>query len=337
MIVISWNTQGLHEPKKLKEVKALVKSVNLAILLIQESKMQVTKVEKYKKQFWLKSYFVANNATGQSGGLITLWDPSKVICSLESIQDAWLAVLVKCNATGSHFGLINIYGPQDLEKKAACWVQISEWLATHAETPYLIGGNFNAIRSLEEKKGGLRKLERSDDLLNNFIDSQQLLEPFCVQGRYTWSNRRPAENNILKKLDRFLHTYHWMENGITTQMDVLTQGGSDHWPISLHIDNTTKRKGSPFRFERMWISHPTFSKQVESWWKEEIGMNGSKMYKFAIKLRNLKDKLKSWNKGSFGDVFEKWGRLELELAQVEANLQMNQTEDLLKQEQVLLQ
>lgn len=85
------------------------------------------------------------------------------------------------------------------------------WLTAHSAIPYVIGGDFNAIRSLDQKKGASHNMDRGDEIFNHFIDSQQLIEPFCIQGNFTWSNGQSNEKQILTKLDQFLHNAHWTE------------------------------------------------------------------------------------------------------------------------------
>jgi hypothetical protein len=40
------------------------------------------------------------------------------------------------------------------------------------------------------------------------------------------------------------------------------------------------------------------------WWKEKTIPHGSKMYQFQQRLKNFKQRLKIWNKQTFGNIFE---------------------------------
>ncbi|RVW98412.1 hypothetical protein CK203_026853 [Vitis vinifera] len=81
---------------------------------------------------------------------------------------------------------------------------------------------------------------------------------------------------------------------------VLPRWTSDHWPIVLET-NPFKWGPTPFRFENMWLQHPSFKENFGRWWREFQG-NGWEGHKFMRKLQFVKAKLKEWNKASFGEL-----------------------------------
>lgn len=139
--------------------------------------MSIEEVSKYKSKFWPRSSHTASNSKGQSGGLITLWDSSMLDCSLDMVTDNWMAVVCKCQDSDFVFGLINVYAPQTLQRKAECWQQISHWLDNQNGLPCSVAGDFYAIRALSEKQGGSCQLEQRHILFNDFIKYNQLIEP----------------------------------------------------------------------------------------------------------------------------------------------------------------
>ncbi|XP_026451823.1 uncharacterized protein LOC113352188 [Papaver somniferum] len=56
----------------------------------------------------------------------------------------------------------------------------------------------------------------------------------------------------------------------------------------------------PFRFQKMWFSHPSFMQVVFNSWNEELV--GNPIFIFMNKLKRLKKILKIWNWEVFGDV-----------------------------------
>lgn len=62
---------------------------------------------------------------------------------------------------------------------------------------------------------------------------------------------------------------------------ILTTIGSDHFPISLTIQEESCRSNCPFKFERMWFQDQNFLGLVEEWWREGQIL-GSKMYYYQI-------------------------------------------------------
>ena len=85
--------------------------------------------------------------------------------------------------------------------------------------------------------------------------------------------------------------------------EVLPRCTSDHWPIVLDT-NPFKWGPTPFRFENMWLQHPSFKECFSSWWREFDG-NGWEGHKFMKKLQFVKAKLKDWNKNTFGLLKER--------------------------------
>lgn len=77
---------------------------------------------------------------------------------------------------------------------------------------------------------------------------------------------------------------------------ILPAIGSDHWPIKLEVDLKQSPKRRPFRFEAFWIKNQRFMPKVEEWWTTSSQSGRRKMQTFQLKLKELKGKIKKWNK-----------------------------------------
>ena len=88
--------------------------------------------------------------------------------------------------------------------------------------------------------------------------------------------------------------------------DILTLPGFDHFPISLNLSCNSKcsdqRFHSSFKFESMWLRHPSFLQNIQHWWNE-AQVEGSKMHQFAMKLKIIKSRIRVWNQTVFKNVF----------------------------------
>ena len=120
------------------------------------------------------------------------------------------------------------------------------------------------ITNLEEKKGGIKALSTKDDAFKSSISSCVLVDIQTSFGFFTWNNRRGGAHQIAKRLDHFLVSDQILTLGGLLDASVLPMAGSDHWPIALswHSQGTSLHK--PFRFERFWLTHPTFMDSVSS-------------------------------------------------------------------------
>ncbi|XP_057859366.2 uncharacterized protein LOC131068203 [Cryptomeria japonica] len=65
-------------------------------------------------------------------------------------------------------------------------------------------GDFNVVTSLEEKSGGLVRLDLASNLLRDNIGFLNLIDVKPTNGVFTWNNRRSGVEAISKRLDRFL-------------------------------------------------------------------------------------------------------------------------------------
>ena len=70
----------------------------------------------------------------------------------------------------------------------------------------------------------------------------------------------------------------------------------------MEADFPTTPKNRPFRFEKLWIEHPTFKENINQWWREEQPEQGTQMFKLYKKLKHIKYKLREWNKEIFGNI-----------------------------------
>ena len=54
----------------------------------------------------------------------------------------------------------------------------------------IIGGDFNLITSLQDKRGGRQLLSEEDKLFKRFIDNNNLVNFNTNNGTHTWNNRK---------------------------------------------------------------------------------------------------------------------------------------------------
>ena len=115
-------------------------------------------------------------------------------------------------------------------------------------------------------------------------------------------------------------TQNWLDH-----QNRLPRPTSDHFPILLE-GGGLRRGPSPFKFENMWLKVEDFKDLLRSWWQGTV-VRGKASFRLAAKLKELKQKIKSWNR----DVF---GRLECN-----KNLALQQVEfwDLVESERNLLE
>ena len=88
--------------------------------------------------------------------------------------------------------------------------------------------------------------------------------------------------------------------------EILTLPGFDHFPIMLNLNCNSNCSDqcfhSSFKFESMWLRHPSFLHNIQQWWNE-VPVEGQKMHQFAMKLKYIKSRIRIWNQTVFKNVF----------------------------------
>ena len=130
------------------------------------------------------------DARGNSGGLAIAWDPE--LLELESFFSSPNSIsgnfrILVTNIKGF---LTNFYVALETDEKLIL-IRYLSWLgAQQRDQNWIIGGDFNMITSLTEKKGGTRRLDRDSQAFSTMISDLKLAELETSNGIYTWNNRR---------------------------------------------------------------------------------------------------------------------------------------------------
>ena len=119
----------------------------------------------------------------------------------------------------------------------------------HGANHWILGGDYNMITNLAEKKGGLRRLDKASEAFNTFIFESKLIDISTVNGLHTWNNKKGGNRQISSRLDRFLMSESIPLQNIDMEAIILPIRGSDHWPVQIHFTNLDKPHNRQLRFE----------------------------------------------------------------------------------------
>jgi exonuclease III len=280
MKIISWNIRGLNGRSKQKLLRDLIIEEAPDVVMLQETKCTSEDINRLLPYYWKQGGVVSIDAAGTTGGLSLLWNTNTVL--LENFCTTRWAITADYRLIGSDKPghLTTVYGPATPRDKQAFLRSLSYLSSLTQYHRWIVGGDFNIIRSLEEKKGGSRRLDRDSGDFNSLIDDLRLIDLEAINGIHTWSNRRTGLHQIACKLDRFLVSEPLMMDGMAIESSILNRTGSDHWPIQLWLDVPATLGKKPFRFEQFWLDHPDFQANIQGWWKEAEIPHRSKMYRF---------------------------------------------------------
>ncbi|XP_075478858.1 uncharacterized protein LOC142519715 [Primulina tabacum] len=123
--------------------------------------------------------------------------------------------------------------------------------------PWLVGGDFNEVCFDTENKGGnLRPLHQTL-AFRDTLDTCSLQDLHGSGDFFTWVNRRPEDELIFERLDRYVGTFEWRILYPTARAQSLEYYHSDHRPILLELGGTATQifpRNSKFRFETHWAT-----------------------------------------------------------------------------------
>jgi exonuclease III len=210
MKVLSYNARGLGGGEKRAEVRKLVQDRQPMVLCLQETKWQVV-TESMINNIWgdAPRDFSFCRSVGASGGLVTVWDTSRIVVWSSMCYGNVLVIKGKVISSDEEFMIFNVYAPCDLAAKREMWGTLKSKVLNNNDVNVCVCGDFNSVRGEDERKGRCTVYRQADaSAFNDFIDSSYLIDlPIC--GRlFTWYK---GDGVSMSRLDRFLLSEKWSE------------------------------------------------------------------------------------------------------------------------------
>ncbi|XP_026399407.1 uncharacterized protein LOC113295270 [Papaver somniferum] len=305
--IVIWNIRGLNDLNRREAVKKKTRDWKPSIVMLQE-----TKIQQYNDLMVLQCW--SNRAVklldfpsqGSSGGILCLWDSSKIHV-LDSLIGPFSVTLLCKNVTnGFEWMLTGVYAPCSsyTEEVNLFWREIEE-VRCFWNYPWVIGGDFNEIRFSHDRSSG-GDVTDGMERFNRFISRHYLIDLLLLRATYTWTNNQ--FQSIRSRIDRFLVTADWEIFYPQVIQQAFVRPCSDHNPIALTCQGM-QHGPSPFRCEYYWFSHPNFLNFVKEMWLS-FSVSGSAGFIFYKKLQLLKAKLREWSTTEYGEIDRRLEELE---------------------------
>ncbi|XP_026458773.1 uncharacterized protein LOC113359335 [Papaver somniferum] len=153
-------------------------------------------------------------------------------------------------------------------------------IISQLQKPWVVLGDFNAIISPEEKFDGKAP---------NRISMMDFIH--CLN-----------ECNLIQapSTDRAVFNSLWLQKYGDWGYKVGLRIVSDHAPLLCGCASIPRPKIVPWKFQKMWIDHPSFLSEVKKVWTENI--IGDPSFIFMQKIKKLKKFLSEWNWSVFGNI-----------------------------------
>ena len=250
MKLLSWNIRGLNGRSKQRMLKMKLQKDPPNVLFLQETKCPSVTAASILAWIWNNYLTMEIDAQGASRGLLINWNP--LLITLDDALASRHSLSVSFHILGYSIRgfLMNVYGPQMEDSKNNLLNHIDWFNILHNESSLIIGGDFNMISNLEEKKGGIKTLFAEDEAFKTMINSCEMVDVQTSSGFFTWNNRRGGVHQIVKRLDHFLVSEPILTLGGILDAIVLPTARFDHWPIVLSWHSQGHSLHKPFRFEK---------------------------------------------------------------------------------------
>ncbi|XP_020266637.1 uncharacterized protein LOC109842140 [Asparagus officinalis] len=294
------NIRGLNKSSKQMVVKQLVCDYKLSFIALLETKIAGDKMQRIATKMIKNWDWISKSQQAVKGRIWILWDSDIVTVQCITSSEQCMTCKIKSKDDKISCLISVVYAFNDMEGMKVLWDDILSFKQS-VNCPWIVGGDFNAIISAEEKLGGA-------------LD---------------------AISRIWSRLDRILVNEDWIQNYNSSQVDFLAPICSDHSPALLIIGDEVVEGKRPFRFFNMWVNHPEFIPVVRNAWRQNI--RGYYMYKLHAKLKNLKQDLKELNKKHFMNISEQVSRANSELSDIQNHLNNDLfNQDLIRKEKEFL-
>lgn len=228
--------------------------------------------------------WMALDSIGRSGGILVIWNPNKL--SMESHIIGTVSVNIQFRNLIDNFVWLfsGVYGPCDVHERKRLWRELS-LMNTIWNLPWCIGGDFNEVRLMDERKG-CTNISSGMKEFGDFYDSNALIDIPIYGAKYTWIKKGSLSSR--SKIDRFIVTAEWDAHFPGILVKALGRPFSDHKPIFLSCD-LEYWGAPPWRCESMWLLEPGFIELLEQWWASlAIVFSGSSGFILAKKLQALR-------------------------------------------------
>jgi len=196
--------------------------------MLQETKCNGEDLARMAKSCWKGCEAVAIDSSGAAGGLGLLWNPKEVALSDFRASRFDLTASFHIMGIGIKGTVSNIYGPSSGALKDT-FLDMLRWMGEKIGLSHWVAGaDFNLIRSLEEKRGGICQLNSHSRLFGDIIETLHLVDIRASNGIFTWNNKWTRDRSIEAHLDRFLISKSLILGGGDISGLILPSAGSDH-------------------------------------------------------------------------------------------------------------
>ncbi|XP_074303088.1 uncharacterized protein LOC141637509 [Silene latifolia] len=295
-----WNIQGTGNKNKINALKEVVKVYKPSIIALIETHMNGEHALKIQKIIGYTGHSRVD-ANGFSGGIWLYWRSEFVTVTPVKEHSQYITVEVSRNGDLPWF-FSAVYASPNPSNRMELWTELEQFARSNGH-PWMLAGDYNETRSLNERHGGDQNMARRCAFFNNWIENCQLIELEFSGPAHTWAHGNSATTRQSDRLDRALCNSEWSTQFSDASVRHLPAFQFDHCPLLISPNGFAPLSSvqRPFRFQEAWMTHENLSEFIVSNWK-----TGDTL---VSQLSDLSSKLQRWNEDVFGNIFRKKKRI----------------------------
>lgn len=263
--IFYWNVRWLGRSRK--RLKLLVNKSKVALIAITEPFVREQHMVNLAN-FLNLHFFQSNEIEG--GKLWIFWKEQDAFEVLSYTSQSILGWYVSDN---QRILVTFVYAKCTYVERRELWQALTE---RHTEDyPWVVMGDFNAIRSDSERIGGSPRPLISMSEFNECLNSCGLLEATSNGHTMSLCNGHVGTSRSWANLDRVIFNICFANRFTTAKVELLDRKSSDHCPLLLFLETPFSAYGpAPFRFMNMWGSHENFLPCVKEAWNQQDSAHG---------------------------------------------------------------
>ncbi|XP_019180199.1 PREDICTED: uncharacterized protein LOC109175391 [Ipomoea nil] len=318
MNVLVWNCQGAASRTFRRTLKFFLHEYKPSILCLLEPKVSGDQANDICFDLGFDQWLRVE-ALGFSGGIWVLW---KDVLQVATHRTNPQFILLSIKEENSQpWNLSFVYGSPDHALRQYLFEELSQ-VGLNLQGPWLSVGDYNSVLSINEVSSTNLSSTRCAGF-RRWIFEEGLIDLGCEGPQFTWRRGLSATSFRAARLDRALSNLEWRLHFLDARVYHLPIVNSDHAPILISTMLSHKQSGpKEFKYNATWASHPEFPNFIKNNWNSDQSLEQAK--------KALATKLQSWNRNSFGNIFQRKRRVLARIKGTQRALDSHPRTDLIK-------
>ena len=262
--ILTFNCQGLQKAQKRAKVFHWLKTLNMDIIMLQETHCSLGTKDKWVEE-WKGTILFSHGETNSRGCCILFRENMDMKIKKDLVDPFGRYILCDIELDLKILTIINTYGPN--KDDSAFFNNIYELCEDYTGENIIWGGDFNVVQNpyLDKKGGILNTHTRARKALHNIMEQLDLEDIWRTKNptlrRYTWhSNTKPI---IQCRLDYFLTNN--AINSRTGKCTIKPGYNSDHSAVEIEIKIVDNPRGRGlWKFNKSLLNNPKYCIQVKN-------------------------------------------------------------------------